>query len=137
MSALVCATTGDDDGTWLVTLRGDHDLRTRSELARETNPVWALCTVAIIDLSNVGFIDSGVIRWLLDVERQLEKAGAFTLSIVEGPPGSAAARLFGLLRMRSVMACYPTLADALAQAPAAPSQPAWSPQHLQSARKVA
>jgi anti-anti-sigma regulatory factor len=116
MSALVTASTGTDDGTWLVTLHGDHDLATRSELVRETSAIWALCRVAIIDLSAAGFIDSGVIRWLLDVERQLEESDASTLSIVEGPPGCAAARLFELLRMRHVLACYPTLEDALAQA---------------------
>jgi anti-anti-sigma regulatory factor len=117
MSALVSTSTGDD-ATWLVTLHGDHDLLTHAELARETDHVWALCRRAIIDLSDAGFVDSSVIRWLLDVERQLEEAGAFTLSIVEGPPGCAAARLFELLRMEHVLACYPTLERALAQTPA-------------------
>jgi anti-anti-sigma regulatory factor len=139
MSALVTATTGTDDGTWLVTLHGDHDLATRSELARETTPIWPLCNVAIIDLSAAGFIDSGVIRWLLDVESQLEESGAFTLSIVEGPPGCAAARLFELLRMRHVLACYPTLEDALAQVPDGFDPLAWEPPQRQHAglRRVA
>ena len=117
MSALVTTRTGHDDGTWLVTLHGDHDLATRPTLGGETNRIWARCRIAIIDLSHAAFIDSGVIRWLLDVERQLEEAGAFTLSIVEGPPGGAAARVLELLRMRHVLACYPTLEDALAQSP--------------------
>ncbi len=118
MSSLVTTTTGEADGTTIVMLHGDHDFATRPELVRETNPIWPRCKVAIIDLSDVGFIDSGVIRWLLDVERQLEESGAFTLSIVEGKPDSRAARLFELLRMRHVLACYPTLAHAIAQTPA-------------------
>jgi len=115
----VTVTPCDSSGTWLVTLQGDHDLTTRSQLEHQTSAIWPLCKVAVIDLSDVEFIDSGVIRWLLDVERALEEAGASTLSVVEGLPGSAADRLFGLLRMRHVLACYPTRTDALAQAPLA------------------
>jgi anti-anti-sigma regulatory factor len=113
----VTVTPCDSKGTWLVTLQGDHDLATRRLLEHQTRAIWPLCKVAVIDLSDVEFIDSGVIRWLLDVERALEDAGACTLSVVEGPPGSAADRLFGLLRMRHVLACYLTRAEALSQAP--------------------
>ena len=67
----------------------------------------------MIDLSDVSFIDSGVIRWLLSVESELEAAGAFTLSIVEGRPGTVADRIFGLLRTSDLLACYATRADAL------------------------
>jgi anti-anti-sigma regulatory factor len=134
MSAIVTTAELDDDGTWLITLRGDHDLATRAELARETGPVWALCRIAIIDLRDVGFIDSGVIRWLLDVEEQLESAGTFTFSIVEGRPGSPAARLFEVLRMRHVLACYPTLEEAMAQSAAGCGQLAWLPPQRQSSR---
>ena len=122
MSALVATTEAGADGTWLVTLHGDHDIATAPELARETELVWARCKVAVIDLSEARFVDSGVIRWLLEVERQLEDAGAATLSIVLGPPDSPAARLFDLLRMRHVLACYPTLEDAFSQAPDRPGE---------------
>jgi anti-anti-sigma regulatory factor len=122
MSALV-STTVDDDGTSLVTLHGDHDLATRSELVRETSLIWEGCKIAIVDLSRATFVDSGVIRWLLDIETQLEQTGAGTLRIVEGPPRSPAARLFEVLRMQHVLACYPTLEDALAEAPEEPRPP--------------
>lgn len=134
MSALVTTDVDQDDGTWLVTLHGDHDIATLAELRRETNHIWALCSAAIIDLSGVGFIDSGVIRWLLEVERQLEEAGAFTLSVVEGLPGSAAARLFELLRIRYVLATYRTLEAARGQAPAGHGALAWPPPHLRHDR---
>jgi anti-anti-sigma regulatory factor len=117
VSAVVTVTECDPDGTWLVSLHGDHDLATRAQLARETNAIWPVCKAAVIDLSDVVFIDSGVIRWLLDVERRLEAAGGFTLSVVEGTPGSPAARIFQLLRVRHVLACYPTREQAFAQAP--------------------
>ena len=113
----VTVTPCDSKGTWLVTLQGDHDLATRPLLEQQTAAIWPLCKVAVIDLTDATFIDTGVVRWLLDVERQLEAAGAFTLSIVEGLPGTVADRIFGLLRTRHVLACYATRADALAQAP--------------------
>ena len=131
MSAVVTTTPCDADGTWMVSLHGDHDLATRPQLERETSAIWPACKVAVIDLSDVAFIDSGVIRWLLDVERQLEEAGAFTLSIVEGRPGSAVDRIFQLLHMRHVLACYPTREAALAQAPAGDGPFAWPPPRRQ------
>jgi anti-anti-sigma regulatory factor len=125
MSALATATACEADGTWVVALHGDHDLSTRAQLEQETNAIWPVCKVAIIDLSDAEFIDSGVIKWLLDVARELQEAGASTLSVVEGPRGSVADRLFGLLRMRHVLACYPTRESALAQAPPAIAPCAW------------
>jgi anti-anti-sigma regulatory factor len=127
MSAIVTATPCDPDGTWLVCLHGDHDLATRPHLEQQTSAIWPACKVAVIDLSDLAFIDSGVIRWLLDVERQLEQAGAFTLSIVQGPPGSRAARIFELLYIEHVFACYPTRQHALAQTPPGNGPFAWPP----------
>ena len=113
----VTVTPGEATGTWLVALHGDHDLLTRSAIRQQTSAVWASCANAIVDLSGVAFIDSGVIAWLLEVEAKLELTGADTLSVVEGPPGSSAARLFGLCRLQHVLACYPTKAEALGQTP--------------------
>lgn len=120
----VTVTPCDAAGTWLITLHGDHDLATRQSLDQQTSIVWPSCRVVVIDLSDAGFVDSGVIRWLLSAERQLEAANAFTLSIVEGPPDCAAARIFGLLRMRHVLACYATRAEAFDQSPMHPTRPA-------------
>jgi anti-anti-sigma regulatory factor len=112
----VTVTHCDASGTWLVALQGEHDLATVPLLEKQTSPVWPACNVAVIDLSETLFIDSSVIKWLLRSERALEASGAFTLSIVEGAPGSVAARLFALLRMPDVLACYATRQAALTQA---------------------
>ena len=111
----VTVTPCDSKGTWLVMLHGEHDLATRLLLDEQTRAIWPLCTVAVVDLSEATFIDSGVIRWLMSVEREFAEAGTFTLSIVEGPSGTVADRLFGLLRMRYAVDCYATREDALAQ----------------------
>ena len=117
----VTCTPVDGKGTWLIALQGEHDLATRPRLERETRDIWPRCKVAVIDLSDTTFIDSGVIRWLLSAESALEAAGAHILGIVEGPSGSVADRIFEILRVRHVLPCYATRAEALAHAPAAPS----------------
>ena len=112
----VTVTPYDSKGTWLVTLHGDHDLASRTILELQTGGIWRHCKVAVIDLSEATFVDSGVIRWLLSVDASSKQRVPSTLSIVEGPPGCAAARIFGLLRMSHVMACYATRAEAFDQA---------------------
>ena len=114
----VAVTRCDHGGTWLVALRGEHDLTTVPSLERATRDVWPTCRIAVVDLSGVTFIDSTVVSWLLRVERALEEGEGFTLSIVTGPPGCFAARFFEQLRMDNVLACYATRRDALMQSPA-------------------
>ena len=115
----VACTPCDSRGTWLIALQGEHDLATRPALEQQTRAIWPLCKVAVIDLSDTTFIDSGVIRWLLSAESALEAAGGSVLSVVEGAPGSVADRVFELLRVRHVLPCYPTRTEALADAGAA------------------
>jgi anti-anti-sigma regulatory factor len=115
----------DGRGTWLVALHGEHDLSTIPLLDEQTRHVWPQCTIAVIDLSEITFIDSSLIHWLLRVERTLEAAHAFTLSIVTGPPNGAAGKLFERLRMNQVFACYATRRDAFTQAVAAADALAW------------
>jgi anti-anti-sigma regulatory factor len=109
-------TRGDDAGTWLVALRGEHDLSTIPLLEEQTRHVWPQCTVAVIDLSEVTFMDSTLIHWLLRVEQALEAAHGFTFSIVTGAPSGVAGMLFERLRMSHVFACYVTRRDAFMQA---------------------
>lgn len=113
----VAVTACDRDGTWLVALSGEHDLTTIPLLARKTGHIWAQCRIAVVDLTDVTFIDTGVVGWLLSVERALEEGEGFTLSIVQGAPGSFPARLFDRLHLHSVFACYATRREAFMQAP--------------------
>lgn len=115
----------DDRGTWVVALHGEHDLATMPLLDEQTRHVWQQCTIAVIDLSAVTFMDSSLIHWLLHVENELERSNAFTLSIVTGSPGGIAGRLFERLRMSHVFACYETRHDAFRQAVAGADAVDW------------
>jgi anti-anti-sigma regulatory factor len=115
----------DGRGTWLVALHGEHDLSTIPLLDEQTRHVWPQCAIAVIDLSEVTFIDSSLIHWLLRVERTLEAAHVFTLSVVTGPPDGAAGKLFERLGMNQVFACYGTRRDVFTQAVADADGLAW------------
>lgn len=117
----------DDHGTWLISFAGEHDLASIAQVEAATRCVWPHCKVAVIDLSAVTFLDSRLVEWLLGVERRLEAADCFTLSIVTGHPGCATARLFDRLRMQHVLACYPTRRDAFMQAVAGADAISWPP----------
>lgn len=103
------------DGAWLIALQGEHDLSTAGLLEQATIGLWQRCTLAVVDVSGAVFIDTTVIDWLMSAKRMLEASGGGTLGIVEGLPPSFAARLFSLLSLGDVLACYPTRQDALAQ----------------------
>ncbi|MDX6476500.1 MAG: hypothetical protein QOH95_2011 [Gaiellaceae bacterium] len=115
----------DERGTWLVELHGEHDLSTMPGLEQQTRHVWPHCTIAVIDLSEVTFTDSSLIAWLLRVEQALEEAQGFTLSIVTGPTGCAAGRLFERIHMDCVLACYPSRREAFMQAVAGADALTW------------
>ena len=111
----VSVTRHDAAGTWLIALGGEHDLSTAALLEEKTIGVWPGATLVVVDLSRAAFMDSTVVHWLVSAKRELEASGRGAVGIVEGPAGSFAARLFGLLDLRDVLVCYRTRRDAFAQ----------------------
>ena len=122
----VAVSPQDADGAWLIALEGEHGLSTAALLEQATIGLWQRCTVAVVDLSAAAFIDTTVINWLMNAKHKLEASSGGTLGIVEGPPASFAARLFGQLSLRDVLACYPTRQDALAQTRAPTALGPWA-----------
>jgi anti-anti-sigma regulatory factor len=112
-SVAVCPQNAD--GAWLIVLEGEHDLSTAALLEQATIGLWQRCTLAVVDVSGAAFIDTTVVNWLMHARRMLEASRGGALGIVEGPPGSSAARLFRLVGLCDVVACFPTRHDALAR----------------------
>jgi anti-anti-sigma regulatory factor len=109
----------DRNGTWLIELAGEHDIATSSLIDARTLGVWPRCSVAIVDLRSVTFIDSSVVNWLARVRRTLESHGASDAVRIVGDPRSNALRpVFDALGIRDDFACYSTPRDAMANAPA-------------------
>jgi anti-anti-sigma regulatory factor len=107
----VSATPCDGKGTWLVALKGEHDQSTALRLD-QIRSIWPFCKAVVVDLGDADFIDSSVIRWILQGDRELGAAGA-RMSVVVGPPDSPASCLFGLLKMSHVLPCFETREEAL------------------------
>jgi anti-anti-sigma factor len=85
----------------VVTLRGEHDLSTDSELARALAQALRHARV-LLDLSDCAFIDSTVIKTLLAAHKQQLASGG-RLELVVPPEARMVARLAQLVRLDEVM----------------------------------
>jgi anti-anti-sigma factor len=136
MSALAGRLVVDDRegaGVWLVTLEGEHDISTVLRIEDETRDVWPSCSLLVVDLSAVSFIDASVINWLLRTRRRLAEDGHHALRIVRGTPGGAVERVFEILTLDEEFACYRTQQEALSQLPTIAKAPV--ERHASHARK--
>lgn len=120
MSAFAGISAVDDrhgDGIWLVTLEGEHDIFTVLLIEQQTRDVWPSCSLVVVDLSAVSFVDASVVNWLLRARSRLAADGHHALRIVRGSPGGAVGRVFEILRLDQEFACYQTREDALSRLP--------------------
>lgn len=100
-------------GPWVLELRGEHDLSTVSAIHAELAPIAERGEAAVIDLSEVTFIDSAVLSELVASRRTGEDDGGARLALV-APPGGFPARVLGLLQLGQVVGIYDTRDAALA-----------------------
>ena len=101
-----------EPGQWVLELHGEHDLSTVKALHAELAPIADRGEAAVIDLSQVTFIDSAVLSELVASRRVGEDGGA-RLALV-APPGGFPARVLGLLRLGQVVGVYESRDEALA-----------------------
>ena len=99
-----------DDGVWLVTVWGDHDLSTRARLDAALERIERNARV-VIDLTDVAFFDTGTLAWLLGVCSTASAGGG--MACVVAPPSTFAHRLLGLTRMGDLLNACDSRAAAL------------------------
>ena len=108
----------DSNGTWLIVLRGEHDISTVPLLAEQTRQIYADCVLVVVDLSPASFIDCSFISWLLHTRNALADVGTCALRVVVGASGEGAvSRVFDILGLRDQFDCYPTRQQALVRVP--------------------
>lgn len=106
----------DRNGTWLIALAGEHDIATSPLVDARTFELWPSCSIAIVDLRYVTFIDSSVVNWLIRARRTLEAQGTIdAVRIVEDPQSCALHPVFDALGLREEFGCYTTVRGAVAR----------------------
>jgi anti-anti-sigma factor len=102
-----------EPGPWVLELHGEHDLSTVNAIHAELAPIADRGEPAVIDLSQVTFIDSAVLSELVASRRTDEDDHGARLALV-APPGGFPARVLGLLQLGQVVGVYESRDEALA-----------------------
>lgn len=106
---------GDID---VVTLRGEHDLSTATDVSRQIETALATATGLAIDLSETTFIDSAVLRVLITAQEQAAKRGTGFAIAVADTSGHGVHRLLTLTGLDTKLSTRPSREDAIAAASA-------------------
>jgi anti-anti-sigma factor len=100
-----------DASTWIVGLKGEHDLATVDALRQELAKVGGSDPL-VIDLSDTAFLDSSILGAIVEAHaRSVDGAGRFGLVV---PDGSFAARLVELAGLSERLPVYRSRAEAVA-----------------------
>jgi anti-anti-sigma factor len=95
----------------VIVLKGEHDLSTAPDLRVHVEDAVIASGDLIVDLTEVGFIDSSILGVLVAGYRSVTAAArGFAVVAV---PQSSVTRLFDLVAMSDVIPVYPTRAEAL------------------------
>ena len=100
-------------GTWLLTLEGEHDLATLPGLEQQMQRLGSPGTRVVVDLTRATFIDCQVVGWLLRWSERARHIDDMHLAVAIGQDGSCAKRIIDLLNAAETIPCYATLIEAL------------------------
>jgi anti-anti-sigma factor len=103
----------EESGQWVLEFHGEHDIATVAAIHAELAPIADRGEAAVIDLSQVTFIDSAVLTELVGSRQQGEDGHGARLALV-APPGGFPARVLGLLQLGRVLRVYESRDEALA-----------------------
>jgi anti-sigma B factor antagonist len=96
----------------VLVLRGEHDLSTAPDVRAHVEEAVRAGGDLIVDLSEVGFIDSSILGVLVAGYRSVTAADPARGFAVVAVPGSSVTRLFDLVSVSDVMPVYATRAEA-------------------------
>jgi anti-anti-sigma factor len=106
-------------GIDVLTLRGEHDLSTATDVSRRIESALESASGLAIDLSETTFIDSAVLRVLITAqERAAERGAGFAIAVADSS-GHGVHRLLALTGLDSKLATRSSREDAIAAAAAA------------------
>jgi anti-anti-sigma factor len=96
----------------VVTLGGDHDVASRAAIA-DAFAVASSGRNLLVDLSECSFIDSTIIKLLLQTMRSLEENDARLELVIDGDARGHVARVAELMGISDVIPTHPTRAEGI------------------------
>lgn len=100
----------------VVTLRGEHDLSTATDVSRRIDSALETASGLAIDLSQTTFIDSAVLRVLITAQERASAQGAGFAIAVADSSGHGVHRLLTLTGLDAKLSTRPSREDAIAAA---------------------
>jgi len=100
-----------DQGAWVVTLRGEHDLSTGPAIEAACDSAWAHSSSIVFDLAGATFIDSTVVGVMVSARRRAAESGG-SVAVV-APAGGPPARVLTLVGINDVLPLHETRDEAL------------------------
>ena len=100
----------------VVTLRGEHDLSTATDVSRRIDSALETASGLAIDLSQTTFIDSAVLRVLITAQERAAARGAGFAIAVADSSGHGVHRLLTLTGLDAKLSTRPSREDAIAAA---------------------
>jgi len=104
------------NGIDVVTLRGEHDLSTATDVSQRIDLALESASGLAIDLSEATFIDSAVLRVLITAQERANERGAGFAIAVADSSGHGVHRLLTLTGLDAKLSTQPSRADAIAAA---------------------
>ena len=98
--------------SWVVELRGEHDLSTVEGLRTGLEAIFAQGTTVVIDLSEATFVDSAVLNELITAQRRVDADENERLAVV-APRDGFPARVLDLVNLDRLLSIFETRAEAL------------------------
>ena len=86
----------------IVTLRGEHDLNSKPEVAKALSAASAYDNV-VVDLSECSFLDSSVISTLLQTSNRLNERDGLLRLVIAGDGHAGVRRLFEVMDLERVL----------------------------------
>ena len=103
-----------EQGAWVLTLRGEHDLSTATALRNSLRDVFDSGSAVVVDLSAVTFMDSSILNAILYGSERALTDDEHRFAVVLPPGPSVARRVLELTGVDRVLAIHPDRASAVA-----------------------
>jgi anti-sigma B factor antagonist len=102
-----------DGGVAVVVVEGEHDVYTAPSLSEQLDSLLKQRLPFVIDLTGATFVDSSVLRVLLEAKRQAEEAGIGFAVVLGGDDAGPVRRVLDVTGLLPVLPLYAAREEAM------------------------